>query len=203
MTKKAAPRTSASTKPSTTKPILYVRPEARTDLAKYYAGAWAALELRFTLAPWSDAGKDGKRADDIAAFLEGVVHSSDTDCEYYPVVLDGVDPASAAFFTALGIGAKERASVGGYDNPKLEVSKKKKTLQLLTRLGDDEFEELDEYVEEAEQRALGKAAKALEAIAPPVGVQLCADDGASKVVMTLAAVGPSRNLGILAVRIET
>jgi hypothetical protein len=70
-------------------------------------------------------------------------------------------------------------------------------------VNDDTWEKLDEYVEQADQAAYAKAVTALEAIGPVVGVCLCADDHATKLVFTLAQAASGAWSGVLAVRIET
>jgi hypothetical protein len=68
---------------------------------------------------------------------------------------------------------------------------------------DSQWSELDEYVEEADQKAYARAAKALEAIGKVVGFTLCADDGATKLVFTVAETASGAWSGVLAVRSET
>ena len=171
-------------------------PEAFASIGKYF-------DLR-------DASTDAhtKSARAVAAELEGVVHSSDTDCDYYPCVLSGADPDSDAFFAALGLTRDARISVGGYDNPKLEVVRagtgagERSALALLSRLGEYELGRMSEYLDESDQEAIGAAIAKLESLGPIVGVQLCADDHATKLVLTLAKSG-NAYVGVAVVRIET
>ena len=191
--------------------LLAVPPNARSLIEEHYEGAAAALGAYFELAPWppanwDDAKGDAKHAEAIAKALEGVVHSSDTDFDYVPCVLHGVD-LKKGLFAALGIKKTDRFSVGGYDNAKLTVtaaSKKHPPLRLMAHLvNDDTWAELDEYVEQGDQQAYAKAAKALESVGDVVGVCLCANDGATKLVFTMAKAASGAWSGVLAVRTET
>lgn len=182
--------------PDHRKQIIDALPEAFESLGAY-------LELH-------DAANDAhmEKARAVAATLEGVVHSSDTDCEYFPCVLAGADPGSDAFFEAVGIARDARTSVGGYDNPKLEVvvagtdRSKRSALALLTRLSESSLDEISEYLEESDQRAIRAAITKLAAIGPIVGVQLCADDHATKLVLTVAKDGDAY-VGVATIRVET
>lgn len=171
-------------------------PEAFESIAKYF---------ELVDSP-NDAHTESARA--VASTLSGVVHSSDTDSDYYPCVLSGADPSSDAFFAALGVARDARFSVGGYDNPKLEVVRagsgedERSALALLTRLGPYELSAISDYVEEADQKALATAIAKLESIGPIVGVQLCADDHATKLVLTLARSGDAY-VGVAVIRVET
>lgn len=154
-------------------------------------------------------GDDLGAARAVAATLSGVVHSTDTDCDYLPCVLEADDPAADGFFAAVGVARDARASVSGWDNPKLEVVRagegedRRPTLALLTRLNDHELQQIDEYVGEGDLAALRHASRELEAIGPVVGIQLCTDDGASKLCLTVARRAPGVHVGVMTVRIET
>jgi len=191
-----------------THPRLYIVPEHRADLLRSFEEMMPSLSQYFELRDATD-GEALAAARGIAALLADVVHSSDTDCEYYPCVLEADDPASDAFFAAVGIARDARFSVSGWDNPKLEVVRagdgedRRPTFALLTRLNEYELERIHEYVEEPDLSALRGAAAGLAAIGPVVGIQLCTDDGASKVVLTLAERTQGVYVGVMTVRIET
>lgn len=188
-------------------PTLAFLPDHRKELQDALPEAFASIGKYFDLrdAP-NDAHTENARA--VAAALEGVVHSSDTDCDYYPCVLSGADPDSDAFFAALGVARDARFSVGGYDNPKLEVVRagsgegERSALALISRLGEYELGQISEYLVESDQQAIGAAITKLESLGPIVGVQLCADDHATKLVLTLAKSGDAY-VGVAVVRIET
>jgi hypothetical protein len=188
-------------------PTLAFLPDHRKELTDALPEAFESIGKYFDLrdAP-NDAHTENARA--VAAALEGVVHSSDTDCDYYPCVLSGADPDSDAFFTALGVARDARFSVGGYDNPKLEVVRagsgegERSALALISRLGEYELGQISEYLVESDQQAIGAAITKLESLGPIVGVQLCADDQATKLVLTLAKSGDAY-VGVAVVRVET
>jgi hypothetical protein len=191
-----------------TPPQLRLVPEHRAEIQEHYEEVTPSLSRYFALQDATE-GDDLAAAHGVAALLEGVVHSSDTDCAYYPCVLATVDPSSDAFFAALGVARDARADVSGYDNPKLEVvragdgDERRPTFALLTRLGDYELQRLNEYVEEPDLSALRSAAAALAAIGPVVGIQLCTDEGVGKIVLTVAERSPGIYAGVLTIRIET
>lgn len=189
-------------------PTLSLLPAHRADFSESFPETHESLVAYFDLADAkNDADFEDARA--VAAALDGVLHSSDVDCEYYPCVLTGPDPTSDAFFTALGVARDARASVSGWDNPKLEVVSagdgdgRRPALALITRLGDLELAQISDYVGEEDQEAIGRAIERLTAIGPVVGVQLCTDDGVSKVVLTLARRPGGAHVGVATVRIET
>ena len=204
-----------SMKTTNTKPVLsiFLPPQALTSLVDASEGAGAALTTYMKIAPWpprdwGGSERDARLAEDTAAALDGVVHSSDTDTEYLPCVLHGVDMKGPDLFAALGINEADRCEVGGYDNPKLSVtiaSKKHPPMRLMTNLTDDfAWGKLNEYVEADDQEAYGKAAKALQAASSTiVGLCLCADDGDLKLVFTLAESNSGAWIGVVAVVIET
>lgn len=190
-----------------TLPTLSLLPDHRRDLVEALPEAFESIGKYFELRDaQNDAHMESARA--VAAALAGVVHSSDTDCQYYPCVLTGPDPDSDTFFAALGVARDARFSVGGYDNPKLEVVRagtghdERSALALLSRLGEHELTQLSMYLTEPTQRAIGAAIAQLEALGPIVGVQLCADDHATKLVLTVAKRGDAY-VGVAVVRIET
>jgi hypothetical protein len=186
-----------------TRPRLHLVPQHRSDLLQYFEELMPSLSRYFELR---DAGGDDLvAARRVAELLEGVVHSSDTDCEYYPCVLEAEDPAGDSFFAAVGIARDARQSVSGWDNPKLECVRatERPTIALLTRLNDDELEEIDDYVGAEDLAALNKAADELAAIGTVTGIQLATDDGASKVCITVARRAPGVHVGVLTIRIET
>lgn len=187
-----------------TRPRLLLVPQHRAELLQHFEEMSGSLPRYFELHDAKD-GADLEAARAVAAKLDGVVHSSDTDCEYYPCVLEADDPTGDAFFAALDVARDARASVSGWDNPKLEVvpSTERSTLALLTRLNPGELEELDEYIEAGDQAALKAAIGVLESYGPVVGIQLCTDDGASKLCLTVARHAPGVHVGVLTVRIET
>jgi hypothetical protein len=185
-------------------PRLLIVPEHRADLSENFEELMGSLPRYFELHD-AKADADLEAARKVAAALAGVVHSSDTDCDYWPCVLEADDPASDAFFAAVGVARDARASVSGWDNPKLEVvrSTERPTIALLTRLNDDELQAIDDYVGEEDQAALRRASDELAAIGPVVGIQLCTDDGASKLCITVARRAPGVHVGVMTVRIET
>ncbi|MFO0642439.1 MAG: hypothetical protein U0183_24635 [Polyangiaceae bacterium] len=190
-----------------TLPALAFLPDHRKELVDALPEAFESIGKYFDLRDdRNDAAMENARA--VAAALEGVVHSSDTDCDYYPCVLSGLDPDSDAFFAALGVARDARFSVGGYDNPKLEVVRagsgdgERSALALISRLGDYELGNISDYLEAGDQKAIGAAIAKLEALGPIVGVQLCADDHATKLVLTLAKSGDAY-VGVAVVRVET
>jgi hypothetical protein len=193
----------------TNRPALHLAPAHRRNLTEHFDDTMASLASYFTLEDGSAAADDMKQASAVAAALEGVVHSSDTDCAYYPCVLTGAEPLDDSFFAALGIARDAKARVSGWENPKLEVvaagkgKGKRPALALITRLNEGELDELDDYLSEEEQTALTAALAQLETLGPIVGVQLCTDDGASKVVLTLARRESGAHVGVLTVRVET
>jgi hypothetical protein len=188
-------------------PILSFLPDHRKELEDTQAEAFESVGKYFDLRDAvNDAHIENARA--VAGALEGVMHSSDIDCEHYPCVLSGADPDSDTFFAALGVTRDARFSVGGYDNPKLEVVRagsgegERSALALLSRLDDYELDRISEYLAESDQQAIGAAITKLESLGPIVGVQLCADDHATKLVLTLAKSGDAY-VGVAVVRVET
>src|SRR5262249_34402549 len=141
---------------------LYVPPAALKEIREHFEGVATSLEKHFMLAPAKDFDPtDVALADQAAAALADVVHSSDTDCPYYACVMAGADlEDDAEFFGALDISQKAKTKVGGYDNPvlvtiygpqnTLEGTKKiyeenHPTIGLMTNLGEDEVEAIDDY----------------------------------------------------------
>lgn len=189
------------------RPILAFLPDHQKQLIDSLPEAFESFGTYLDLR---DAANDAhmEKARAVAEILDGVVHSSDTDCEYFPCVLAGAAPDSDAFFEATGIARDARTSVGGYDNPKLEVvlagtgGSKRSALALITRLSESNLEEISEYLEESAQKAIRAAITKLAAIGPLVGVQLCADDHATKLVLTLAKDGDAY-IGVATLRVET
>ena len=190
-----------------TLPKLAFLPDHRQELVDALPEAFESIGKYFDLKDdRNDAAMENARA--VATALEGVVHSSDTDCDYYPCVLSGADPESDAFFAALGVARDARFSVGGYDNPKLEVVRagsgegERSALALISRLGEYELGNISDDLEAGDPKAIGAAIAKLEALGPIVGVQLCADDHATKLVLTLAKSGDAY-VGVAVVRVET
>jgi hypothetical protein len=183
-------------------------PAQRVELQEYVAEPFESLPRYVDLVD-ADDDDDFRSAQSIAALLGGVVHSSDIDRDYYPCTLAVDDPTSDAFFAALDVARDARASVSGWDNPKLEVVRagdgpdERSAIALLSRLGDFELTKLDEYITETDLAAMRRALEALGAVGPIVGVQLCTDDGASKVVLTLAKRRPGMHVGVMTVLVET
>jgi hypothetical protein len=195
----------------TTKPTLYLMPDLHKEMTEGdVEAAFISLGRYIKLAAVAPPAEDDMaQAQDIVASLDGVLHSSDIDCAYFPCVLLGAEPLDDSFFAALGIARDAIAKVGGFENPKLEVvaagagEGHRSALQLFTRLNDSNFEELSEYVTEEDQESLTKAIAKLEALGPIVGVQLCTDDGASKIVLTLARRKSGAHVGVFTVLVET
>lgn len=196
--------------------MLHLHPDMRQEICETYGAAGAALAKYF--AQPSAADKKPKKemalASKVARELDGLYHSSEVDCFYYACVLTGADLLDdAAFYGAMGIGRDEKTTLGGHEQDKLETLAGPvrgerddgtcyETVQLLTKLSDDELESIDDYVDKGEQENYSGAAAVLESIGTVVGGHLCADDGASKIVFTLAETEPGTWVGLLAVRIE-
>lgn len=189
-------------------PTLSFLPEHRAELVDIYEDTFASLEKYFTLADAPD-NDDTEAARTVAGALAGEVHSSDVDSDFYPCVLSGMDPTSDEFFAALGVARDARCKVSGWDNPKLEVLRAQpgegegSALALITRLNASELEDVPNYLGPSGKEPVDAAIARLEALGPIVGIQLCTDDGASKVVLTLARRPNGVHVGVLAVRIET
>ena len=145
----------------TTKPTLYLLPEHHEMMTE------GAVKPTFTsfasyiplVAGAPAEGDDMAQAEDIAASIADVVHSSDIDSSYYPCVLLGAEPLDDSFFAALGIARDAIANVSGFENPKLEVvaagtgKGQRSALQLITRLSDFHLEKLSEYVTKEDQES--------------------------------------------------
>lgn len=194
---------------SDTRPTILLDPAHKKDLAEYFEETMTSLGTYFAVSEAAGDDADMTEARAVAESLEGVVNSSDTDCEYYPCVLRGAEPREDSFFAALGVQKGAVASVSGWENPKLEVvpagegEGQRPALALLTRLGEYELEAIDKYLEEGDQAAIGRAIAALEKVGPIVGIQLCTDDGFSKVVLTMARRPSGTHVGVLTIRVET
>ncbi|WAS90047.1 hypothetical protein [Nannocystis punicea] len=190
------------------RPRLSLHPDHRTQLSAFFPDTFASLADYAELVDAADDG-DLAAACAVAGELAGVVHSSDVDCDYYPCALLGPDPTGDEFFAALGVARDARAKVSGWDNPRLEVVRAgagegdRPALALITRLNEGELLRIGDYIVEDDQQALARALDRLAALGPVVGVQLCTDDGASKVVLTLARRAPGVHVGVLTVRVET
>lgn len=190
------------------RPTLSFLPDHRAELADIYEDTFASLEKYFTMIDALN-DDDTEAARSVAAALEGEVHSSDVDSDFYPCTLTGIDPTSDEFFAALGVARDARCKVSGWDNPKLEVRRAEpgagegSALALITRLGASELEDVAEYLGPDGQAPIDAAIARLAAIGPIVGIQLCTDDGVSKVVLTLARRANGVHVGVMAVRIET
>jgi hypothetical protein len=195
----------------TTKPTLYLTPDHHAELTVgHVEDSFASLATYVTLVAGAPAaGDDMAQAHEIAETLQGLEHSSDIDMAYFPCVLTGAEPLDDSFFTALGIARGTEVKVSGYENPKLEVvaagtgEGQRTALQLFTRLSDYAFSNLSEYCAENEQELLNATIAKMEAHGPIVGVQLCTDDGVSKIVLTLARRESGAHIGVLTVRVET
>ena len=189
-------------------PQLALHADQRAELVEAFASTFASVQKYFDVV---DAKNDDAMevARSIETSLAGVLHSSDTDCEYYPCILSGPEPTSDAFFASLGVTRDARCTMSGWDNPKLEVIRagtgvgERSAFGLLTRLGDYEVEHWDEYVTNEEKVLLDAAIAKLEQAGPIVGIQLCTDDSVAKLVLTLARRPDGRHVGVLTVRIET
>lgn len=190
------------------RPTLSFLPDHRAEMADIYEDTFASLGNYFTLAD-APNDDDTEAARTVAGALEGEVHSSDVDCDFYPCTLSGMDPTSDEFFAALGVARDARCKVSGWDNPKLEVRRAEpgegegSALALITRLNASELEDVAEYLGPDGKEPIDAAIARLEALGPIVGIQLCTDDGASKVVLTLARRPNGVHVGVLAIRIET
>jgi hypothetical protein len=98
--------------------------------------------------------------------------------------------------------------VGGYDNPRLDVVRagsgqgERSSPALISRLGESTLRQISDDLVESDQQAIGAAIARRESLGPIVGVQLCADDHATRLVLTLARSGDAY-VGVAVVRIET
>lgn len=191
-----------------TLPTLSLLPNHRSELSESFEDSVASLAKYFTL---TDANNDDdmESARAVASALDGSMHSSDVDCEYYPCTLSGPNPTSDEFFAALGVARDARTTVSGWDNPKLDVRSAVageglgSALALITRLGEAEIGNVEDYLGPEGTVAIKAGIARLETFGPIVGVQLCTDDGASKVVLTLARRPSGIHIGVLTVRVET
>ena len=118
------------------------------------------------------------------------------------------------FFSSLGIQQNELVpTCDGSDAPQLKTfhafkksSKKSNslttTVSILTRIDDDEEDEIDEYFSKNEQDAFAKAAKILEATGTVVGATLIPDP-VTKIVFLVGKVSKTSWGGVLTMRIDT
>lgn len=191
-----------------TRPTLSLLPEHRAELDDIYEDTFASFGKYFTLADAPD-DDDTEAARTVASTLAGEVHSSDVDSDFYPCTLSGMDPSSDAFFAALGVARDARCKVSGWDNPKLEVVRAQagegegSALALITRLNASELADVPNYLGPDGKEPIDAAIARLAALGPIVGIQLCTDDGVSKVVLTLARRPSGVHVGVMAIRIET
>lgn len=195
------------------KPMIYLHPEAWEHLKNYYDGAAAALEQYFV--PTSEESKPSSEAialaDSVAGALEGVCYSTDTDCSYFACVLSGVDMENdSAFYGGVGIEQDLEVQIGGFDSLKLETMYGRTggeeftpTFDLLTGLGEDALEEIDEYVDEESQESYREAAALLDEKETVVGGYLCADDEVSRIRFTFGKTSSDAWAGVITVGIET
>ncbi|UQA55969.1 hypothetical protein [Polyangium aurulentum] len=162
------------------------------------------------LAPraWTD-DEDSRLATEISKLLEDIVHSSDTDVGYFPCVLEGPEPGTPAFYDAIGIAPTARFKVGGYDNPKVEVLKegegegKLPGFALISGLGKHLVENWHEYVPESEKVVLDEVTKKLASLGTMYSINLCADDGAYRILLIVAYREKGPAVGLFTLRVET
>jgi hypothetical protein len=192
-----------------THPVLTRSPAAREELVSSFEDTFASLANYFTLAEAADGDPDFTAATEIAEGLAEVVCSSDVDCNYYACTLAGPDLGSDEFFAAVGVGRDERQSVSGWDNPKLEVvpagdgDGERPAILLITWLNGVGLDRLEEYVQGEDLAALERAVATLAGTGRVHGVQLCTDDRASKVQLTLSKRPGGVYAGVLTVSVET
>jgi hypothetical protein len=177
------------------RPKLFVEKATRRLLGDGFEAAANGLSAHFDLKDWpgrapsESATSIAKAAADA---LEGVVLSSDTDCPYLPIVLEGPDPATEGFVEALGVEPSAIDVVAS--------GKAARGFGALTLLSASELENADDYLSTAEQKALSSAAKVLGGTVN--GVRLRMDDG-SRVLLALGKASEGGYPGVLAVSIET
>jgi len=180
----------------------------RADIQDQDAELVASIDKYFAPAAWTD-DEDTRLATEIAGLLAGIEHSSDIDCGYFPCVLVGPEPGTPAFYEALGVAPTARAKVGGFDNPKVEVlgegegKGKLPGFALISGLGKDYIEQWREYVREGEKVVLDEVSKKLASLGTMYSINLCADDGAHRVLLVVAYRENGRAVGIFTLRQET
>ena len=194
---------------------LFIPSAALQAIEQRYGEAAATLARHLTVS--DDRGGIESAvavADQAARALDGVVHTTDTDCPYFPIVLFGANLLDDdQFFGACGIDPDDEVNVGGDDQPRLEtffgpqrkpVGEVYPTVQLLTKLFDDyEWEHRDEYILEEERPRYDEAAKVLEDNGSVVGGILCGDDYITRMVFVVSQCKKDVWAGVLTVLIET
>lgn len=192
-----------------TRPVLSLLPAAREELSSSFEDTFASLADYFTLADADEGDADVAAATAVADELGEVICSSDVDCNYYACTLTGPELASDAFFAAVGVARDARQSVGGYDNPKLEVvaagegDDERPAIRLITWLSASSLEDIHDYIEEDDVATFERALAMLARTGKVHGVQLCTDDRASKVQLTLSRRPSGVYAGVLTVSVET
>ncbi len=196
---------------------LFLSDEGRGIAARAFPAAAAALEKHFVVDT-SPPEAERAFANEVAERLRTVTHSSESECPYFACVVSGVDlEDDRAFFGALGIGAREKARVGGREREMLSTAygpvrrggtyeEHTSTRELLTMISDEDLEdEPDEYLGKEELEVYERAGTLLETRDVVVGGVLCAADGATLLVFALArAAGSDASWsGVMTFRVET
>ena len=190
-----------------TLPVLAVRANTLEELGNFDA-AFASLNKYFEVVEAAEDA-DLEAADAVAEALDGVERSSDIDCGYFACTLRAPELGSDEFFAATGVGRDERQSVGGYDNPKLQVltagegEGEQPAVLLITWLDNIQLEDAAEYVGEEGVVAAEQAAAVLARTGKIQSVQICTDDRVTKFQMVVSKQPSGVYAGVLTVSIET
>jgi len=180
----------------------------RGSLQEQNAALVASIDKYLAPRPWTD-DEDARLATEIADLLVNLVHSSDIDIGYFPCVLEGPEPGTPAFYEAIGIDPKARFKVGGFDNAKVEVlgegegKGKLPGFALISGLGKDNLDDWQEYVVEEEKLLLDEVSKKLASLGTMYSINLCADDGAHRILLTVAYRNKGPAVGFFTLRQET
>jgi hypothetical protein len=185
---------------------LFLSAKTRSDLGAYYETTLSAFEKYFSIQPWPEGDRNAALADEVGAALDDVRVSTDCDCRLYPCVIEGVGAEEEDFFRALGISPGEELQ-GQHDKyPRLVVAPKDETsstTQLLSGLGEESFESIEEYFEEGDRKALAKAATMLDNVGDVTSVSLVTDNYCVSVAFTLARSSTGAYVGAFTILVET
>jgi hypothetical protein len=180
----------------------------RANLQDQNAALVASIDKYLAPRAWTD-DEDSRLATEIADLLQGIVHTSDIDVGYFPCVLEGPEPGTPAFYEAIGIAPTARFRVGGFDNPKVGVLSegegegKLPGFALISGLGKHLIDEWREYVVEEEKVVLDEVSKKLASLGTMYSINLCADDGAHRLLLTVAYRDKGPAVGFFTLRQET
>ncbi len=190
-----------------TRPTLTLLPATREELSAF-GDAFASIEAYFTLAEADPEDPDFAAAVESAESMRGATRSSDIDCDYYPCTFAAPELDSEAFFTAVGVARATRTTVGGFDNPKLEVvvagdgdgEHERPALVIISWLTGVTLDDIEEYISPLD---FADAIALLERSGKLHGVQLCTDDGVSKIQLTVSRRPSGVYAGVITLSIET